>query len=355
MTRRIVILSGFHASGHERVGIALAEAFARRRVATEYMSLPGSSRDIAARAEAFRLAARSGSPIDDGELGDLASRLHILDVMRPQLEHALDGADDVVAVHPLSAWLATEVCADSTRHWHVHTDYTPGPVFYSDRFHAVFGPRVWPERMYDAVEQTGIPAPVSTPRTARIDRPIAVLLVGGSDGFGPIRAALEMIDRWRPLTTVVTGRNRQLYAEVLRDFPDVGTVHGWVDLPRLMSLAQVVITKASGVTLTEAFRSGCACICTPPVVRWEAEAGAILSAQGCVIQLPDFTDRSKILLDTHLRNSALLDLVGQRGFELHGASDALEAIVERVLSGERSWPHDLKCAARHAFDLLRFR
>lgn len=330
-------------------------SLACRGVTAVMANLPTLNEEVSERANRFRNSALAGTPIDDGAVGDAKSRLRILSLIEEELREIMRGADDVVAVHPYSAWAAAELLAGSTRVWHIHTDFTPGPVFNSAHYAAVFGPRSWPQRPRDILEQTGIPVTVPTVHERRT-RSIEIVLAGGSDGFGSIETCLDVLGPWRTKTVVVTGRNPVLRDRIAKRYGDIAGLYGWVDLPRLMADTRTVITKASGLTLAEAFRLGCACICSPPVVRWEAEAGAILSAQGSIVQIPDAGTFSKQLLHRLLSDEDSIDALAERGHAFHGSQESESLIADRILSGDRRWlSHSSRDVGAHPFDGLRLR
>jgi 1,2-diacylglycerol 3-beta-galactosyltransferase len=95
-----------------------------------------------------------------------------------------------------------------------------------------------------------------------LDRP-AILLVGGSEGMGRLYEAARAIDTACPgvQLAVVAGRNRRLRERLAASGWRVPAhIYGFVDhtrdMPRLMSAADLLITKAGPGTLHEAFLSG---------------------------------------------------------------------------------------------------
>ncbi len=89
------------------------------------------------------------------------------------------------------------------------------------------------------------------------DLPV-VLLVGGGDGAGGLQAAVRAISQARlPVQLlVVTGRNKRLYTHLQRTRASLhvhATIFGFVqNMPELMHVADVIITKAGPGTICEA-------------------------------------------------------------------------------------------------------
>ncbi|HLY32626.1 MAG TPA: glycosyltransferase [Ktedonobacterales bacterium] len=100
-----------------------------------------------------------------------------------------------------------------------------------------------------------------------------VLLVGGGDGAGGLARAADALSREQlnAQLAIVTGRNKQLYAELLRHKEQFLTpVHlfGFVNnMPDLMRAADVIVTKAGPGTLSEAMA------CELPIILTGAVPG----------------------------------------------------------------------------------
>jgi 1,2-diacylglycerol 3-beta-galactosyltransferase len=93
-----------------------------------------------------------------------------------------------------------------------------------------------------------------------------ILLVGGGDGAGGLQAAVRAISQARlPVQLmVVTGRNRRLYAHLQRTRSKLhvpAKIFGFVhNMPELMHVADVLVTKAGPGTISEALA------CNLPVI-----------------------------------------------------------------------------------------
>ncbi len=100
-----------------------------------------------------------------------------------------------------------------------------------------------------------------------------VLLVGGGDGAGGLARAASALshEHLNAQLVIVTGRNKQLYAELQRQKPHFLTpthILGFVgNMPELMRAADVIITKAGPGTLSEAMA------CELPIILTGAVPG----------------------------------------------------------------------------------
>jgi 1,2-diacylglycerol 3-beta-galactosyltransferase len=90
----------------------------------------------------------------------------------------------------------------------------------------------------------------------------AVLLTGGGDGAGGLRAAIHAVSQARlPVQLlVVTGRNKRLFVQLQRErthFKVPVKILGFVNnMPELMHASNVIITKAGPGTICEALACG---------------------------------------------------------------------------------------------------
>lgn len=89
-----------------------------------------------------------------------------------------------------------------------------------------------------------------------------VLLVGGGDGAGGLRTAVQAISQARlpAQLMVVTGRNRRLYARLQRTRSSLhvpAKIFGFVqNMPELMHASDAIVTKAGPGTICEALACG---------------------------------------------------------------------------------------------------
>ncbi len=87
-----------------------------------------------------------------------------------------------------------------------------------------------------------------------------ILLVGGSEGMGPLeRTAMAIAQaRLRARLVVVSGRNQALRRRLQsKHWPIPAEIHGYVrDMPDFMRAADILVTKAGPGTICEAFNAG---------------------------------------------------------------------------------------------------
>jgi hypothetical protein len=328
------IYSGFHQSGPWYTARHLAGELERRGVQVRLRDLRGEEFAAASTVVArFRERATGGEPIDGTGLTRREVRAGLLEALTPAVRRLGAGVDVHVATHPFAGWLLAEVVGQESPVHLVHTDFTPYPVFESAGYAACYGPRLWRCERRGLV-QCGIPVRNDRRRDGEVDRDVDFVFVGGADGFVPFEPVTDFLEQLGGRAVVVCGRNGELATKLRRRYART-VVRGEVDdLPALLARAAVTITKASGVTVTEAFWAGSSVVLSPPAVRWEAEAGAILAGQGCVSHLPSLSDVELASVSAILGATDLLANQRRVAALVHCGASASEAVVEGVLR----WP-----------------
>ncbi|MEU5428237.1 hypothetical protein AB0H73_21935 [Streptomyces olivoreticuli] len=219
----------------------------------------------------------------------------------------LSDADIVISTHPYSTWLSgrhAEIHSLNYRLVDVHTNYSHWPVLRHHLVEAYVGPKLLFHRQIDArAHDIGLPPPQERPPMVVLTdeqlefmtrRPL--LLVGGADGFGPVAEAMRAMALLDLPILAVAGRNDRLKEELEGRYADLirrGQIMVVGYAPELwatMSSVAAVITKASGMTLTDAFACRTPVICPPPILAWEAEAMSLLESSGAIHAIWNWED-----------------------------------------------------------------
>jgi 1,2-diacylglycerol 3-beta-galactosyltransferase len=126
-----------------------------------------------------------------------------------------------------------------------------------------------------------------------LDRP-AVLVIGGGEGMGRLHQTACAIEATCPgvQLAVVTGRNRRLREQLeVTNWCVPIHVYGFVDhareMPRLMSAADLLITKAGPGTLHEAFLAGLPLILSGAIPGQEQGNVRLVVDSGAGVWAPD--------------------------------------------------------------------
>lgn len=136
-----------------------------------------------------------------------------------------------------------------------------------------------------------------------------ILIMGGGLGLGSIEETLLELDKLdKPLRIIViAGLNESLTARLKRlKLSHALEVLGYVsDVHRLMSAADLLITKPGALTMTEAFAAGLPLILHAPIPGPEALNAAYAVAHGAAISVGD--KKISAVVDELLNEPARLD------------------------------------------------
>ncbi|NQU09578.1 UDP-N-acetylglucosamine 2-epimerase [bacterium] len=161
-----------------------------------------------------------------------------------------------------------------------------------------------------------------------------ILLMGGSLGLGPMKAVIRKLDKLpQPFEMLaVTGQNEELKESLERRGRRLRhhtRIMGFVDnVPELMAIAEVVITKPGGITTAEALIKNLPMVIISPIPGQEAKNSEYLLAHNVAVQAEDATD-VMLYVDEFLRNPARLSRMRAAATEFgrpQSAAAAAEAI-----------------------------
>jgi processive 1,2-diacylglycerol beta-glucosyltransferase len=187
----------------------------------------------------------------------------------------------------------------------VLTDYAPHLYWFHDTVDAYVVPSEQVKQRFltggiepSRVKVLGIPidpsfaVPTDREATARAhglsrERPI-LLVMGGGSGFGPMREILRSLDGL-PVScqlVVLAGTNRALLKWMARQrFRRRVAALGYTpDVPALMDLATLLISKPGGLTTSEALAKHLPMVIVNPIPGQEAYNARFLLSQGAAVQ-----------------------------------------------------------------------
>jgi processive 1,2-diacylglycerol beta-glucosyltransferase len=363
---RVLILSASYGSGHNAAARSLAAGFERARatatIVDHFAELVHPAFDHASRALYYAILRKApflwglGYALGDWMPSDSSLTLGMTRLGTRRLAALLErlAPDVVVTVHATPAAAMSALASLGTRmppHTTVVTDFVAHSQWIArhvDRYCVAAG-----EVRHELIAR-GIPAErvvvTGVPLRAEFAEPLAqaaaraslglsaraplVLAMAGSQGsFGRLTdVARAMLAMRRPLQgLIVAGRDRQLQA-VLTRLTEASSIRalGYVDdVRRLMAAADLLVTKAGGMTLAEAMASEAPLLLYGSLPgqerrneRFAARAGIALAARS----------RSELaaLLEHALAEPELLEHLRGRMRRLR-CPDATEHIVAAVL------------------------
>ena len=187
----------------------------------------------------------------------------------------------------------------------VLTDYAPHLYWFHDTVDVYVVPSLQVKRRFVArgvdpsrVKVLGIPtdprflAPIDRAAVARdyglsLEQPI-ILIMGGGSGFGQLRDIVLNLDLLpEPCQLLLlTGTNRPLLAWVRKQHfrHRVLALEHTQDVPRLMAIATLLISKPGGMTTSEALTRHLPLVIVNPIPGQEAYNARYLLSQGVAVQ-----------------------------------------------------------------------
>lgn len=165
-----------------------------------------------------------------------------------------------------------------------------------------------------------------------------ILLMSGGNAIGPLAEALEALSKVEEgfQVVAVAGRNRQIFRDLKEVFESLGLrgkVLGFIDnVNEWMAVADLLVSKAGGLTVTEALASGLPMLIIRPTPGQEDGNTQFLTAAGAAIHLKSMSELDKAV---HELLSSPGRLESMREQALHYArpnatSDILQGIQELI-------------------------
>lgn len=120
-----------------------------------------------------------------------------------------------------------------------------------------------------------------------------LLLMGGSQGLGPLEQLLERLQRSSYQVLVTTGHNREAYRELLQRYRRQRHIRilGYTQqVGLLMDAADLLVTKPGGLTSSEALVKSLPMVIVDPIPGQEERNARFLTKAGTAIQINDPAD-----------------------------------------------------------------
>ncbi len=186
----------------------------------------------------------------------------------------------------------------------------------------------------DFLRQT--PKPRARKRLALDPKLPTVLVMGGSQGLGPMEEMVEQLQAAAVQCIVLTGLNRELFHSLQKNYarnPHVKVFGFTQQISTLMDAADLLVTKPGGLTSSESLAKGLPMIIVHPIPGQEERNARFLLKMGVAEQAEEPQDVSKLVIS----------LFHQPG--------RLKKMSDQALSIAR--PYAAMEAARHISRLIR--
>ncbi|MFH1769007.1 MAG: glycosyltransferase, partial [Candidatus Omnitrophota bacterium] len=141
---------------------------------------------------------------------------------------------------------------------------------------------------------------IAAERGFRLDMP-SILVMGGGLGFGPIKDIVRELDNLESPSQliVVCGGNKHLYdwfSARKNSFRKPIFIYGYIDfINKLMDFSDIIITKAGGITVSEALSKRMAIIIINPIPGQEERNVNYLKSRNALINADSIKNISSIV------------------------------------------------------------
>ena len=162
-----------------------------------------------------------------------------------------------------------------------------------------------------------------------------ILVMGGGGGLGPIKRMVFALDKINSKIQiiVVTGTNTRLYSYLIRhskNFKKKAAIIGYANnMPELMSISDMIITKPGGLTVSEALARSLPIIIINPIPGQEAKNSQFLLQQRVALKANDEKDLA-ILVDSLCNTPSKLEAMKEAATAL-GRPDSALNIAATIL------------------------
>jgi len=142
------------------------------------------------------------------------------------------------------------------------------------------------------------------------DLPV-VLIMGGGQGLGPIKTMVKSLEKVKPKLQeiIVTGINKKLYRSLKRKVKKykkkILLLQYMDNVNELMNVADIIVTKPGGITITEALAKKTPMIIIKPIPGQETSNTAYLTEKQAAIKINKARDINAVIEDLLLNPNKL--------------------------------------------------
>ena len=174
-----------------------------------------------------------------------------------------------------------------------------------------------------------------------------ILVMSGGNAIGPMTDVLKTLDHLRTdfQVIVITGRNQGAFRELQALMAALGLhgrVLGFVDnVPEYMAASDLLISKAGGLTVSEALAAGLPFVIIRPTPGQEDGNTQFLERSGCGIYLKNPSLLRECLTGL-FREPSRLELMRRNALQLAkpNAAEAILTEMDRLILAKPGWHRD---------------
>lgn len=171
----------------------------------------------------------------------------------------------------------------------------------------------------------------------KIDKNLPIVLImGGGQGLGPIEKIINSLDKTKAAFQIilVCGINEKLEKEIKEKIPKYKKkiiVYGFIkNIQELMAISSLIITKAGGLTTSEAVSKGLPMVIVNPIPGQEVFNTNYLVKKGVAIYAKNINKINRII-DALLNDKEKLDDMRKKALEISKAGSSVD-IAKFVLT-----------------------
>lgn len=163
----------------------------------------------------------------------------------------------------------------------------------------------------------------------------AILIMGGGLGYGPIKDIVKGLDKMQEQFQIITvcGRNKRLYKwfkRRARFFKKPMYYYGYVDfINKLMDFSDIIVTKAGGITVSEALAKKMAIIVIDPIPGQEERNVLYLEGKKALLKADTTSDINNMVKELVNDKDKLKSL--QEKAQEHSNEDSSIKIAKLIL------------------------
>ncbi len=171
---------------------------------------------------------------------------------------------------------------------------------------------------------------------------LTLLVMSGGNAIGPLAEVMKTLEQFKEhfQIFVVTGHNQKSFLQLTELFQELninGQVLGYVDnIHEYMAAADLLISKAGGLTVTEAITIGLPMAIIQPTPGQEDGNTAFLTKAGSGVYLKSSKELENFMIEL-LANPSLIEQMRQNALKLskHNATHSILTEIDKLIEEKR--------------------
>jgi processive 1,2-diacylglycerol beta-glucosyltransferase len=171
---------------------------------------------------------------------------------------------------------------------------------------------------------------------------LTLLVMSGGNAIGPLADVMKILEQFKEKFQifVVTGHNQKSFLQLSELFQELkinGEVLGYIDnIHEYMAAADLLISKAGGLTVTEAITIGLPMAIIQPTPGQEDGNTAFLTKAGSGVYLKSIKELENFIIEL-LANPSMIEQMRQNALKLskHNATQSILTEIDKLIEEKR--------------------